>query len=219
MDRASGSGVFARDPDALLDLIELDITDDLRRNEENKAVCSVCLKWLQRFGKDGEVSQDDRCNQNALSDACRQLLPPQSYKLMMQEVNGEKQCVGSFTAWRVEGTLREFPKFPTVNLWFKYPVHTADETGCLKDIEPDGEKPVYRKKAKVLEESKRDASKEESLCIAFSASDMESSGKVRLSDLSEYMGVSLNTLKKYVDKSKHFKRENGVVIRTDDNRG
>ena len=28
MDRASGSGVFARDPDALVDLIELNITED-----------------------------------------------------------------------------------------------------------------------------------------------------------------------------------------------
>ena len=31
MDRASGSGVFARDPDALLDLIELEVSDDLRK--------------------------------------------------------------------------------------------------------------------------------------------------------------------------------------------
>ena len=30
MDRASGSGVFARDPDALLDIIELELTDSLR---------------------------------------------------------------------------------------------------------------------------------------------------------------------------------------------
>ena len=27
MDRASGSGVFSRDPDALIDLIELELTD------------------------------------------------------------------------------------------------------------------------------------------------------------------------------------------------
>ncbi len=32
MDRASGSGVFARDPDALIDLIELNITEDFRTN-------------------------------------------------------------------------------------------------------------------------------------------------------------------------------------------
>jgi len=32
MDRASGSGVFARDPDAQLDLIELELTEDLKNN-------------------------------------------------------------------------------------------------------------------------------------------------------------------------------------------
>ena len=31
-DRASGSGVFARDPDAVLDMIELSLTDDLKNN-------------------------------------------------------------------------------------------------------------------------------------------------------------------------------------------
>lgn len=32
MDRASGSGVFARDPDAQLDMIQLELSDDLRNN-------------------------------------------------------------------------------------------------------------------------------------------------------------------------------------------
>ena len=31
MDRASGLGVFARDPDALLDLIELPVSEELRK--------------------------------------------------------------------------------------------------------------------------------------------------------------------------------------------
>lgn len=46
MDRASGSGVFARDPDAMLDLIELDVTDDLRKQEQNKTVCATCQTYL-----------------------------------------------------------------------------------------------------------------------------------------------------------------------------
>lgn len=60
MDRASGSGVFARDVDALLDIIELE-------------------------------------------------LPP------------ERQRAG-VTAWRIEGTLREFPSFEPVDVWFNYPM-------------------------------------------------------------------------------------------------
>ena len=42
MDRASGSGVFARDPDAMLDLIELEISDALREQQETDTVCAIC---------------------------------------------------------------------------------------------------------------------------------------------------------------------------------
>lgn len=41
MDRASGSGVFARDPDALLDMIELELTDDLK----NKVCDNGATAW------------------------------------------------------------------------------------------------------------------------------------------------------------------------------
>ena len=47
---------------------------------------------------------------------------------------------------------------------------------------------------------------------AFEASDMENTGKVKLSDLVDYMGVTLNTVKKYVDESKSLKRENGMAV-------
>ncbi len=42
MDRASGSGVFARDPDALIDLIELELTDNIYKAIENKVMCGLC---------------------------------------------------------------------------------------------------------------------------------------------------------------------------------
>ena len=74
MDRASGSGVFARDPDALLDLIELEVSDDLRVQMENNAVCRVCGAALEAAGKSDEVSQDDLCSQRAAMDACKRLL-------------------------------------------------------------------------------------------------------------------------------------------------
>ena len=47
MDRASGSGVFARDPDALLDLIELELDENMTARQENRAVCKACLRALR----------------------------------------------------------------------------------------------------------------------------------------------------------------------------
>ena len=65
MDRASGSGVFARDPDALIDLIELEPTEALLKQEENKVVCDTCMQHLNNLCDDWEddVSQDDMCSQ------------------------------------------------------------------------------------------------------------------------------------------------------------
>ncbi len=49
------------------------------------------------------------------------------------------------TAWRVEGTLREFAKFKPVNMWFSYPVHTLDESGVLADIQLEETTPNWKK--------------------------------------------------------------------------
>ena len=42
MDRASGSGVFARDPDAMLDMIELELSEDVLKAEENLSLIHIC---------------------------------------------------------------------------------------------------------------------------------------------------------------------------------
>ena len=46
MDRASGSGVFARDPDAMLDMTELVPTDAIREQLHNKAACRVIKRCV-----------------------------------------------------------------------------------------------------------------------------------------------------------------------------
>ena len=60
-------------------------------------------------------------------------------------VEKEKAEVRSKTAWRIEGTLREFPKFEPVNLWFDYPVHRLDEIGSLKDLQLEDNKPAWQR--------------------------------------------------------------------------
>ena len=59
MDRTSGSGVFARDPDALLDLIELDLDDDVRAQAANNAACAIYEAALREANLLNKVSQDD----------------------------------------------------------------------------------------------------------------------------------------------------------------
>ena len=145
MDRASGSGVFARDPDALLDLIELPIGEDLRKQEINNAVGRACTAALQAAGKLDEVGQDDLCSEKAALAAVEAVLGPQGYRDTMTAVEVAKKAAEARTAWRIDGTLREFPKFPPVNLWFDFPVHRNDESGVLADIDPEGNVPIWQK--------------------------------------------------------------------------
>lgn len=212
MDRASGSGVFARDPDALLDLIELDTTEALMKQEENKAVCEACRIYLDsHFKWQEDLSQDDLLNSNVMLNYCENKLDRWQFRALQEQVEAARNRVRNLSAWRIEGTLREFPKFDPVNLWFSYPIHKVDEVGSLKDIQPEEEKPAWQRRQKTPEERKQE--KEDSLMEAFEASDLEGNGAVKLSDLVDYMGVTLNTVKKYVDRSTNLKRENGMAVK------
>ena len=150
MDRASGSGVFARDPDALLDLTELEVTDALREQQANKLTCRIAENWLRRFYMENAfnelVSQDDRVTPSRMMDIAHGALHPNSYKLMNEDIARAKATLGNRTAWRIEGTLREFPKFKPLDLWFDYPVHRTDEDGVLQDAKYEGEV-IQQKKA------------------------------------------------------------------------
>ncbi|MGF9907290.1 AAA family ATPase [Brevibacillus porteri] len=147
MDRASGSGVFARDPDALIDLVELDVTEALLKQEENKAVCAVYRQLFEKFNLnylDEHVSQDDLLSARAMEDHAKRAIPRQA-EAAKESIDQAVRSVRKRSAWRVEGTLREYPKFDAVNMWFQYPIHRVDDVGSLKDIQPEGDAPAWQK--------------------------------------------------------------------------
>ena len=210
MDRASGSGVFARDPDALLDLSELDISDSLYKQQEDETVCRICENWMRRFYRntDDLCSQDDLVTPSKMLEITHQYLHPNSYKLMMTDIDKAKLAVRNRTAWRIEGTLREFPKFAPLNMWFDYPVHREDTVGVLKDCEVEDITPNWKKnfsKKKTNEE--RSKERKESIETAFSG--VQENGKCRISELAEYIGKSEKTVGRYLKEHGGFWIEEG----------
>lgn len=215
MDRASGSGVFARDPDALLDLIELEQPESLQKQETSKKVCRRCLEWLEHYGFADEASDDDRCSEKEMLDICRRTLRRDCYETIIREVNEIRDHAKERTAWRLEGTLREFPKFPPVNMWFEYPIHTVDQVGVLKDIQPEEEKPAWQR---AMEKRKDPADKKKermkSLETAYEA--LKIDGEVTIKDLEEYFTLSTNAIRKRVDEHPDFIRKDGIVLRKEE---
>ena len=210
MDRASGSGVFARDPDALIDLVELELNDDILKQEKNKAVCKVCEGWLYKYDKLYHASQDDLCSETQMLALCREYLENDAYECVIEDVGKVRKEVESRSAWRIEGTLREFPKFAPVNLWFKYPVHDIDNIGVLKDIAVDDGMPTWKKNfAKKKTDAERKTERKNSLETAFEACGIDD--KVTVKSMAEYMGVSEKTVRRRLKEHGGFWIDEGQV--------
>lgn len=215
MDRASGSGVFARDPDAVLDLIELEIPETLSRQEEEKAACGACLGWLDRHGNGGlgqRIPEDIRYSSGSIIEYCKDHLDAASLTMLEGCAKRAKREARLKTAWRIEGTLREFPRFEPVNVWFDYPVHVMDDVGVLQDIQPGYETSQQLKTKKAPKDAWKE--KEDGLRMHFGYCDEKRTGKVQLAVLCESMGKSVNTVKSYIKRlPKEFKIEDGTVKR------
>lgn len=208
MDRASGSGVFARDPDALLDLIELEQSDGITSQEEKKRICTLCFDWLSRFDKEAaeDISQDDRCSSKAMISACQETLSARSMALLSAEIAKIKKAVQARSAWRIEATLREFPKFPPVNVWFDYPVHVIDDNNILNDAQADMDMPAWKKASKARKskaDAKADAQREKfELAMAACSVDGLPTAKALSEYFSDENGTpkSLNTIYRWLKK-------------------
>lgn len=211
MDRASGSGVFARDPDALLDLIELELTDAVIKQEENKAVCDACRIYLDaHFKWEDDLSQDDLCSSVQMLNYCENKLDTWQMKALMRTVEDAKAKARQRTAWRIEGTLREFPKFSPVNLWFDYPVHKVDRVGVLNDIQPDADTPPWKRAiASRKPKAQKSGERKKAVETAFEACGIGE--KVTVEDLAEYMAVTEKTVRNRIKEHGGFVIEDGEV--------
>lgn len=214
MDRASGSGVFARDPDAMLDMIELELSEDVFKAEENKTVCAACKQYLDaHFKWDDDLSQDDLCSSYQMLNYCENKLDKWQWAALQRIVEAAKIRVRAVTAWRIEGTLREFPKFPAVNLWFDYPCHRVDGVGILNDIQPEANGASWQKnfkKKRTPEQAKKD--RMDSLEEQYeSLKSFNQDGKVTVKELAESMGTTEKTVRNRIKEHGGFWIDEGNV--------
>lgn len=204
MDRASGSGVFARDPDAMLDMTELTITDAIREQLHNKAACRVIKAMLDKRGHADAYGPDDALSKRRMLTIAKEKLGLADLRAIDAEVAAAQKKADSMTAWRIEGTLREFASFAPVNLWFDYPVHKLD-SGLLEDLQPDsdfrtlGAKGASRRWGDKAKQSK---DRKAELDTAFEACMMD--GEVTVYSLGEYMDLKPRTVKNRLKEDGRF---------------
>ena len=120
------------------------------------------------------------------------------------DITSIKEAAKNKTAWRIEGTLREFRSFEPLNIWFKYPIHEIDSNDTLDRAIPDGERPAWQQAIdarKDPEEKKEERKKE--LELAYEACAVD--GNVTVNDLANYMGVTKRTVWNRIKEHKGYK--------------
>ncbi len=221
MDRASGSGVFARDPDALLDLVELELTDEIIKQQENNAAAKAYLSWIEKNQPSlmKEVSQDDACSAAALWNLIKDKLSGWKIEAAESCAEAARETARVVTGWRIEGTLREFPKFPPVNLWFRYPVHITDDSEVLGDLSADGGAPNWQKAQRGRKEKAELNRRSQEQEFADAVANCCAGEPPTVKDLAEWYaetgkGVSERTIKRRAEKFGFFlDRNTGKILK------
>lgn len=210
MDRSSGSGVFARDPDAILDLIELPVDEDRYNALEDQAICDTYDTAIKKYNENyTDVGLDDKFSVKQMSHHLMSAIHSQDI-LKAVEVARQRAVESAqlATAWRIEGTLREFPKFPAVNTWFKYPIHVLDET--LADIELEEDpKEKWSKGVKKSNETKSEKTQRE-LEEAFNILS-ENGNSIEISQLADYLEISKKSVYARIKKHEKFQASDGMM--------
>ena len=217
MDRASGSGVFARDPDALIDLVELDVTEELYAQRINHTACRIYKEALQTCNLgyyQEEVSLDDLQSPALMRTHFEQAIPNVlDRKPWIDKIEQARHAIEISTAWRVEGTLREFAKFKPINMWFSYPVHFLDDSGVLADIQLEDSKPMWQKgqegrKSKEQNQKERNEKLETAYYALF-----DGSSPVTTNELKNYLGLkSTKSVENYIREHDGFDIKKGIVF-------
>lgn len=124
------------------------------------------------------------------------------------------QSVRQATAWRLEGTLREFPKFKPVNTWFRYPIHVLDET--LQDIklEDDSSKEKWKKSVQKSNQNRSEKTQQE-LEEAFNVLSVDGE-PVELMEVANYLDIKKTALYNRIKRSQKFKSDSGYIYKTND---
>ena len=212
MDRASGSGVFARDPDAMIDLLPLESASAkavLQNRMELDAMLKTAAENAKTDNWDEYIPQDDKIGSaNKLMGDLMQVFDEDvQTKIREARAAAVKQC-DAITGWRASFTLREFATPKPQNLWFAYPRHLTDDEDYLADADPEGanNEPPWKK----AKEKKEKPPKVDKLTAFKNLMEFDPETVWTVSKAMEQLHVSLRSMRDYMRKL-GYKSNRGVI--------
>lgn len=226
MDRASGSGVFARDPDALLDMIELDMNKEVKEHFINEARVEAMHAVLDKYVPKWrtyiyQTKKTDDHDFEAMNDYCAEMLGFEQMNELQYLTELKVDAAKHITALQISGTLREFATFDPINCFFKYPVHFLDNGNLLKGCRPEGSK--KKSKFEKMNETNRKKQDENIELFLNAFEQLNHDGQVTVKELAEsglMMGKTQSALRgaipRWIKKEEleGFEYSNGIIKKT-----
>ena len=206
MDRASGSGVFARDPDALLDMIELDMNKEVKEHFINEARVEAMHTVLDKYVPKWktyiyQTKKTDDHDFEAMNDYCAEMLGFEQMNELQYLTELKVDAAKHITALQISGTLREFATFDPINCFFKYPVHFLDNGNLLKGCRPEGSK--KKSKFEKMNETNKKKQDENIELFLNAFEQLNHDGQVTVKELAEsglMMGKTYDSLKRGIPR-------------------
>lgn len=225
MDRASGSGVFARDPDALLDMIELDMNKEVKEHFINEARVEAMHAVLDKYVPKWrtyiyQTKKTDDHDFEAMNDYCAEMLGFEQMNELQYLTELKVDEAKHITALQISGTLREFATFDPINCFFKYPVHFLDSGNLLKGCRPEGSK--KKSKFEKMNETNKKKQDENIELFLNAFEQLNHDGQVTVKELAEsglMMGKTQGALRRniprWIEKGdlEGFKYDNATIIK------
>lgn len=225
MDRASGSGVFARDPDALLDMIELDMSKEVKEHFINEARVEAMHAVLNKYVPKWktyiyQTKKTDDHDFEAMNNYCAEMLGFEQMNELQYLTELKVDAAKHITALQISGTLREFATFDPINCFFKYPIHFLDNANLLKGCRPEGSK--KKSKFEKMNETNKKKQDENIELFLNAFEQLNHDGQVTVKELAESglmlgktQGALRRNIPRWIEKGdlEGFKYDNATIIK------
>lgn len=151
MDRGSGSGVFSRDADLMIDLTALEIDGQTKAALMNNAMCDFWKSKLEETGQDwrSRCSPSDLKSSGSLAALYQTIAgmdPARITIMLLDEQRKFETELEKTKAFRMEFIVRSFETPEPQNVTFRHPIHKLDKSGALVMAEPESYAFGQRKK-------------------------------------------------------------------------
>lgn len=194
-DRASGSGVFARSPDVVCDVITLAVKTETRDALHNSFMANQWRKLLDALTDewDENVTESQKEQAQFMADHYRTMSGISTYKMKKLRADFEMQFdefIDNMVPMRFEFTLRDFKPIKPVNVFFHAPVHALDRDNVLSMADPETQS--FEKKHESASDRRRHTLNSFRECVDAL---IEEKGEATYGEVMTKLGISRNTLK------------------------